>query len=187
MIDALIGMVSLVYFAAISIATRRHFKPARYPLGMFVISAASVFAISSFALHAFWLGLHFRALALLLILAAFALFSWAVRHSRDGKLALAFDTQNESEAVINTGPWQYMRHPFYASYSIFWLACALATQHISSVLAFLFLFSIYVMSAYREEGALTRGPLRDEYLAYRKSVGFLLPKFSNWNGFRGHV
>lgn len=187
MFDFLIGLVGLGYFISISLATRRHFKRARYPAGMFVISALSVAAITTFALHAFWIGLVFEELALAMILAAFALFVWAIRHSRNGVLALAFDTENPSERVVDTGPWRYMRHPFYASYSIFWLACALATQHLSSVLCFILLFSIYFYSARQEEGALTRGPLRDEYLAYRKNVGFFLPKLPNWNGFRGHV
>lgn len=187
MFEILIGLVGLGYFAAISLATRRHFKSGRYPAGMFLISALSVAGITVFALHAFWLGLHFQVLALPMILVAFALFEWAIRHSRNGVLALAFDTESQSERIIDTGPWRYMRHPFYASYGMFWLATALATQHIASVFAFLSLFSVYVYSAFREEGALTSGPLREEYLAYRKNVGFLLPKLSNRNGFRGHV
>jgi protein-S-isoprenylcysteine O-methyltransferase Ste14 len=69
-----------------------------------------------------------------------------------------------------------MRHPFYASYVIFWLACALATQHVISVIVFLTLSGIYTYSALREERALSSGPLRKDYIAYRETVGFFYPR-----------
>ena len=99
-----------------------------------------------------------------------------MRHSKNKGLTLALDEQMQSESIITTGPWRYMRHPFYASYMIFWLGCALATQHIISVIAFLTLSGIYAYSARREERALSSGPLRKDYIEYRDTVGFFYPR-----------
>jgi protein-S-isoprenylcysteine O-methyltransferase Ste14 len=176
MFDFLTGLVGLVYFLSISVATRQHFRSQRYPLGMYVISVLSLVGLATFLVIAFRAQLIFAGASLALIVAAQGLFFWAVRHSRNRNLTLAMDTDMQSESIIRTGPWRYMRHPFYASYMIFWLACALATQHIISVIVFLTLSAIYTYSALREERVLSSGPLRKDYIEYRETVGFFYPR-----------
>lgn len=176
MFDVLTGLVGLVYFLWISIATRQHFRSERYPLGMYVISALSLTGLLPFLYFAVRGELVFPGLSLVLILLALALFVWAIRHSRNCQLTLAMDDEMQSESIIRTGPWRFMRHPFYASYMMFWLACALATQHVISVIAFLTLSGIYTHAARREERALSTGPLRKDYIEYRESVGFFYPR-----------
>jgi protein-S-isoprenylcysteine O-methyltransferase Ste14 len=176
MFDILAGIVGLAYFLSISIATRQHFKSGRYPLGMYVISTLSLVGLTVFLTLAFQGQLVFVGACLALTLVAQALFAWAIRHSRDKRLTLALDDEMQSETIIRTGPWRYMRHPFYASYMIFWLACALATQHLISVIVFLTLSGIYTYSALREERVLSSGPLRKDYIAYRETVGFFYPR-----------
>lgn len=176
MFDVLTGLVGLAYFLWISVATRQHFRSDRYPIGMYVISALSLMGLMPFLYFAFRGELAFSVPSLVLILLALALFVWAIRHSRNRQLTLAMDGQMQSESIIRTGPWRYMRHPFYASYMVFWLACALATQHVISVIAFLTLSGIYTVAARREERALSSGPLRKEYIEYRDTVGFFYPR-----------
>ena len=176
MFDFLTGIVGLAYFLSISIATRQHFNSDKYPRGMYVISALSLVGLIVFLALAFLGQLIFTGASLALILFAQALFTWAIRHSRDKQLTLAVDDQMQSATIIRTGPWRYMRHPFYASYLIFWLACALATQHLISVIVFLTLSGIYTYSALREERVLSSGPLRKDYIAYRETVGFFYPR-----------
>ncbi len=176
MFDFLTGVVGLVYFVSISVATRQHFRSDRYPLGMYVISALSLAGLGTFLGLAFRGELVFAGLSLALVVAAQGLFVWAVRHSRNRNLTLAMDTEMQSETIIRTGPWRYMRHPFYASYMIFWLACALATQHIISVIVFLTLSAIYTYAALREERVLSSGPLRKDYIEYRETVGIFYPR-----------
>ena len=176
MFDYLAGVLGLGYFLSISIATRQHFESKSYPVGMYVISALSLVGLATFLWFAFRNSLVFTGLSLALILAAQILFVWAIRHSRKARLTLALDDQMQSETIIKTGPWRYMRHPFYASYMIFWLACALAAQNLISVIVFLTLSGIYTYSALREERALSSGPLRHDYIAYRDTVGFFYPR-----------
>jgi protein-S-isoprenylcysteine O-methyltransferase Ste14 len=143
---------------------------------MYVISAVSLVGLVTFLVFAFRGQLVFTGLSLGLILIAQALFIWAILHSRGAKLTLAMDEQMQSGRIIRTGPWRYMRHPFYASYLIFWLACALAAQHVISLIVFVTLSGIYTYSARREERALSSGPLRKDYIEYRDSVGFFYPR-----------
>jgi protein-S-isoprenylcysteine O-methyltransferase Ste14 len=176
MFDFVTGLIGLAYFLSISIATKQHFRSESYPAGMYLISAMSLVGLSTFLYFAFRGELVFTGISLVLIAIAQALFTWAIRHSKDKRLSLAMDEQMQSGSIITTGPWRYMRHPFYASYMIFWLACALATQHIISVIAFLTLSGIYAYSARREEHALSTGPLRKDYIEYRDTVGFFYPR-----------
>lgn len=177
MFDFFTGLVGLVYFLSISVATKQHFRSEKYPLGMYVISVLSLVGLATFLVIAFRAQLIFAGASFTLIVAAQGLFLWAVRHSRNRNLTLALDTEMQSETIIRTGPWRYMRHPFYASYMIFWLACALATQHVISVIVFLTLSAIYTYAALREERVLSAGPLRKDYIEYRETVGLFYPRF----------
>jgi protein-S-isoprenylcysteine O-methyltransferase Ste14 len=176
MFDFVTGLVGLLYFVSISIATKQHFRSDHYPAGMYVISGLSLVGLVTFLVFAFNGQLVFTGLCLGLILIAQGLFAWAVHHSKEADLALALDDKMQSNRIIRTGPWRYMRHPFYASYVIFWLACALGAQHVISAIVFLTLSGIYTYSARREERALCAGPLRKDYIEYRDSVGFFYPR-----------
>ena len=176
LIEYLAGFVALAYFLMISAATKQHFVSEKYPLGMYIISFLSLVGLFTFLLHAFLWDLNFSAAALALIFVAFALFIWAARHSQKKNLSLAFDEETKINEIIMSGPWKYVRHPFYASYVLFWTGCALGTTHPTSVVVAVSLLFIYVYSAVREERALTESRYGDRYLEYRKNAGFFLPK-----------
>jgi len=177
--DFLTGLTALAYFLVISAATKQHFASGKYPLGMYLISILSLFGLFAFLVHAFVWSLEFTVISLVLIGLAFALFLWAVKHSRQKNLSLAFDKETRVDGIITTGPWRYVRHPFYVSYILFWLACALGTTHPTSAVVFATLFFIYVYSAIQEERALKQGSYADAYLTYQENAGFLLPKLAS--------
>jgi protein-S-isoprenylcysteine O-methyltransferase Ste14 len=177
--DFLIGLVALTYFLVISAATRQHFASEKFPRGMYVISLLSLIGLFAFLMHAFLWELEFAVTSLVLIGLAFALFLWAARHSRQKNLSLAFDEDIKVDGIITTGPWRYVRHPFYVSYILFWLACALGTIHPTSIVVSATLLFIYVYSAIREERTLRQGRHADAYLAYQDNAGFLLPRLGS--------
>lgn len=181
MFDFLTGLAALAYFLVISAATKQHFASEKYPLGMYLISILSLVGLFAFLVHAFVWSLDFTVVSFVLIGVAFGLFLWAVQHSRQKNLSLAFDTETRIDGIITTGPWRYVRHPFYVSYILFWLACALGTTHPTSVVVFATLLFIYVYSALREERTLKQGRYADAYLAYQENAGFLLPKLVSRN------
>ena len=175
-IDYCVGFLALAYFLMISAATKQHFASEKYPIGMYVISILSLFGLTTYLWHAFLGNLDHYILPSALILIAFALFVWAIRHSSKKKLSLAFDEEPKVDGIITTGPWRYIRHPFYLSYILFWLACAIGTTHFTSIVVLATLLFIYGYSARREETILKQSPYGDEYLQYRENVGFFLPK-----------
>lgn len=171
------ALIGALYFVEISIALRRHFRSDRFPPGVYLLMAVCLTGIGVFLVHAVQGDLHYEAVFMALTVAAYLLFKWAVSHSRN-RLKLAFDADVQSDAIISTGPWKYIRHPFYSSYITFWMACAIATQHPLSLAAFLALLAVYVRTARAEERGLTAGPLGEEYSAYRARTGFLFPRLT---------
>tara|TARA_B100001059_G_C17584970_1_gene451769 strand:- start:128 stop:682 length:555 start_codon:yes stop_codon:yes gene_type:complete len=180
-IDFVIGFIAISYFLVIAAATKQHFRPGKYPAGMYVISALSLIGIITFMTYAFVRGFAYAAVPLILMLVAFVLFFWAILHSKKTELPLAFDEGAHVSGIITSGPWAYVRHPFYVSYTLFWSGCAIATMSQASALVSATLIVIYIYSAMKEEKTLRTGPHGDTYLTYRSSTGFCLPNFWSRN------
>ena len=176
MIDFITGLLALAYFALISAATKQHFVSEKFPLGMHVISVISLIGLFTFLVHAFSERLHATIAVIPLILVAVTMFLWAVKHSRSEQLSLAFDTRTTVKGIITSGPWKYVRHPFYTSYIVFWLACALGTRHPTSIIVLIALSFIYGYSAMQEEASLSQGKYGNDYRLYQKNARFFLPK-----------
>ena len=175
--DVVIGLAALAYFLVIAAATKQHFSSEKYPVGMMLISTISLVGISVFMAHAFLTSLEYRALVFGMILAAAALFAWAIRHSHNRRLSLAFDEDLNIDGIITTGPWHYVRHPFYSSYALFWCACALGTTHVASITVCVTLVFIYIYSAIKEEAVLDRSDHGSDYLDYKSRTGFFFPRY----------
>jgi protein-S-isoprenylcysteine O-methyltransferase Ste14 len=113
--------------------------------------------------------------ALVILVASLALFLWAAKTTRSTRLRLAFD-RGSPGFVVQSGPYRYIRHPFYASYILFWLGCTVATVH-PLMLIFLAVFgAINLTAAFREERAYAASPFAEEYLNYRNTAGLLWPR-----------
>ena len=122
----------------------------------------------------FW---HLRgcpAAALPLYGASFALFWWAVRVSRR-KLAACGQGVTTQE-ILQTGPYRFIRHPFYTAYDLAWIGGFVATGGWPLALAVLVMGSIYEHSAREEEAGFAAGPLAPEYRDYATRTGKYLPR-----------
>lgn len=172
----LTGAAGLAYFLMISAATKQHFVSDKFPIGMYVISAVSLIGLFTFLAHAFVATLNLPVAVLGIIISSSALFVWSIHHSRMKGLSLAFDDAIKIDGIITSGPWSYIRHPFYSSYILFWLACALGTMHPTSIVVLATLTFIYVYSAAQEERALRESEFKHEFICYREKSGFILPK-----------
>jgi protein-S-isoprenylcysteine O-methyltransferase Ste14 len=78
--------------------------------------------------------------------------------------------------LFDAGPFRFVRHPFYMSYLIFWVACALATSCLLVMTITILLATIYSVAALQEQNAFLSSALRPEYEAYRRTTGFFWPK-----------
>lgn len=111
-----------------------------------------------------------------LYLLACGLFSWTAQSVRGRNFRLAY-VDGSPPAVFCGGPYRWVRHPFYLSYTLAWLAGVVALGDWRLLMTPAIMGAFYVAAAYREERQLLRGPAAEDYRAYRRHAGVLLPKF----------
>lgn len=171
--------LSLVAFAAFSWGVFGHFcapdgnMPSRMRLlslgnvGCFAILSHSI--VSSPSMH---LAGIVAAAGLFL---SIALFAWAVAATRRSRLHVAFSGAR-SEAVIAIGPYRYIRHPFYASYMLFWMSGAAATAAILGWIASTTMVIAYCRIAAEEEAQILSSVTGGDYASYMLRAGRFLPR-----------
>ncbi len=136
-------------------------------------------SFSAFLLQlvALWIGQMEGARALsgvCLLLAGLALFVWAWAANRGAPLTRPF-LNDIPDHLVSSGPYRWVRHPFYSSYLLVlvagWVASAAWWYGIVVLLGGL----QYLLAARHEEAKFMASPLREAYAAYRKRTGMLLP------------
>ena len=175
--NILVLIVGLLCYLITGLVIRGHFASATMTREIRFALFASYFGIAAFI----YLMLRDRhaigalMTPLVIFAASLTLFLWAVQTTRSERLKLAFDPEAPG-SVVQTGPYRYIRHPFYASYILFWLGCTIATMH-PFMLVFLILFTaINLTAARREERSFDTSPFAEQYVNYRKTAGLLWPK-----------
>lgn len=104
-----------------------------------------------------------------------ALFWWAIKSAGQ----LDFASSGSKGEIITTGAFGFVRHPFYLSYLIVWLASTLLLNSIFLWLSALVLVGVYISSARTEEAGIVAGEQSAAYLAYREKVGMLVPRIAS--------
>lgn len=126
-------------------------------------------------------------LGILLYVAALLLFWSAIAVNWKRPLALAF-TSKPPHHLTAGGPYRWVRHPFYTSYFIGWVAGGIATENPWTLLALPVMGFLYVVAALSEERLYARSSLSSGYLSYQHEVGMFFPKastlFAGRSGFR---
>jgi protein-S-isoprenylcysteine O-methyltransferase Ste14 len=82
------------------------------------------------------------------------------------------------KALVTRGPFAVIRHPFYVSYSLAWLAAPVATHGPFVTVMALVAIGIYVIAARREERALEER-FGEAYRTYKHGTGMVLPSLSS--------
>jgi protein-S-isoprenylcysteine O-methyltransferase Ste14 len=103
-----------------------------------------------------------------------ALFWWAVRVTRH--CLAACGTGQHSQRIVRSGPYAWIRHPFYTSYNLAWVAGFMATRWWPLAPSTLVMACIYDYFACQEESAYLRGDLAAAYRRYRLRTGKYLPR-----------
>lgn len=158
-------------------AMLRHFRSVGpMPHGMRLVGALSILIMGVFAwqVSAMPLSAAWPA-ALALMIGSLALFGWTVRTTRNADFALAF-AGVQPRGILVTGPFRYVRHPFYTSYIIFWLAICIATTSSLCWLGSIVLLVCYVVAARQEERNISLGRFAAEYGHYASRTGMFLPR-----------
>lgn len=177
-LDLVVTLVGLAVFGHHVWALRGHFASDRMTSGartisLFALVTCLVMIYLGWSIEQPWQA---SLLGIVLILSSLMLFWGAVRASQAARLRYAFDDAMPQSLVV-TGPYQRIRHPFYASYLLFWLGWAIATWTLWALLPVAIMGLLYTRAARYEEGLLGNSSMAADYAAYRLQAGFFWPKF----------
>lgn len=181
-LSILLALSGLVIFGGFAWGVRGHFVSPNLPIGMKLIVALSSLGMVGYLLD---LGNAVvpdwrRAGALGLQALAGGLFLWACAATRRDRPAVAF-SRSDPVRLFDAGPFRFVRHPFYTSYLLFWVGCAVATSSLLVDAITILLITIYSAAALQEQNAFLSSALRPDYEAYRSTTGFFWPKLRLWN------
>lgn len=134
---------------------------------------------------------HFGAIALLgsvgpnwaiaaigMYVGATLLFLSALEAARRVPLPRTFVDDPLPKALITRGPFAVIRHPFYLSYSIAWLAAPVATHGPLVTVLALLAIGIYAAAARREE-KLLEDRFGEAYRHYKNGTGMVVPSLAS--------
>ncbi|PPC88317.1 MAG: hypothetical protein CTY31_03845 [Hyphomicrobium sp.] len=158
--------LNVAFFLAMVWSSYRHFqRVGREPLGASLLSMATVCG----TVMDTWLALSLPTapswallIAILLSVTALMVFFAAIRETRAAAFSLAFSDTTPG-AVVSSGVYGVVRHPFYSAYILYWSSwVALTGIHPAAASFCIGMIVAYVFAARKEERLLmTR--LDEEY------------------------
>jgi protein-S-isoprenylcysteine O-methyltransferase Ste14 len=110
-----------------------------------------------------------------LALCAVVLYEWTRRTVMDRKFYTALGGDVPA-AVCQSGPYKFVRHPFYLSYAIAFLAVVAAFPSLTTGCVCLLNMGLFLYMAFDDERVLLRSQLAADYQAYRMRAGMFLPR-----------
>lgn len=174
----LMGCLCLCAFISFVWATRSHFVDTQeLPLRMFllfILTPTGTFGtLLTYYKQASFHG--FPRLGLMLYAMSLVLFWWAIvtTHAKR-ELSIAFSSDLPC-SLIETGPYRWVRHPFYASYLLFWLAGFVITGAWWLAVILIVMMCLYCQAAATEENKFARSALAKEYAAYTARTWMFIP------------
>lgn len=108
--------------------------------------------------------------------AGLSLFWWSIRTARQ----LDFAFSSKVGAIVTSGPFGLVRHPFYTSYILVWLTSSLLFRSPILWITLLYLITFYYLSARREERIILESDQGKPYRLYQNKVGMFLPRIKSW-------
>jgi protein-S-isoprenylcysteine O-methyltransferase Ste14 len=171
----IVACLGLACFVAFSWAVKGHFRATgAMPMGTKLIGAVSLLGLLTF-LWQLRNGVAAWPVVAGLFALALGLFRWTVHTTRFYPPTLAFDT-DQPHILFCYGPYQYVRHPFYLSYMLFWTGTAIGAATPSAWAVPLIMGALYHKAALREEQKFARSDLASDYDVYRRQAGMFLPR-----------
>lgn len=119
-----------------------------------------------------WIGIGLGIIAGLL-------FFWTLRNL--GKNLTDTVVTRKQHSLVTSGPYRWVRHPFYSSATLFILANSLAAANWFLSLTGVLFFILIVIRTRKEEEHLL-GRFGDEYRKYMKQTGRFFPRISRASG-----
>lgn len=115
--------------------------------------------------------------AAIILIVSLWLFSATVRINSSRPLSLAY-SKDMPLHLQRSGPYRWVRHPFYSSYLLCMFGAAVAIHSPWALLLVLAGFAIYFHAARFEEKKFEARDLCSEYARFKAEVGMFLPRLS---------
>jgi protein-S-isoprenylcysteine O-methyltransferase Ste14 len=176
MLDILVSALAILTVGTYSWSIKAHFKSKTLPDGAKLISGLVI--LSGVVLLGLTWALVQPAAAqwagLALMAAAYALFWRTIAETRAASLLAAFD-ESVPGSLVTTGPYRFVRHPFYSTYLLFWFGWAVAAWSVWAIIPFIGMAVTYWRAALDEEAKFARTPMAAQYANYMKSTARFVP------------
>jgi len=114
---------------------------------------------------------------LALLACSTALFWNTVRNHGNKKLTLAF-SEDTPETLFNNGSYRIVRHPFYTSYLLTYIAGWAFTVSWAMLAVVALMAAVYGSAARMEERKFRESSLSEMYAQYKANTGMFFPKLS---------
>jgi protein-S-isoprenylcysteine O-methyltransferase Ste14 len=106
---------------------------------------------------------------------ALALFLAAIEAARRVPMTRTFVYEPKCSTILTEGPYRFIRHPIYLSYSLAWSAAPVATHNVWLGLTAIGMIACYMVSARDEERMLLSGLRGAEYRQWQARTWRLIP------------
>ncbi|MEM9332364.1 MAG: isoprenylcysteine carboxylmethyltransferase family protein [Pseudomonadota bacterium] len=158
-------------------ALRYHFDMPVTPPGVRVISTLVILSALtlSFLVLFYSQPLLPQVLGFAMLLFSLYLCWRTIKETADAKLLAAFDEKLPKQ-LLTTGPYAYVRHPFYTSYLIQWIGWAIASWSVWGLVPIVFMSTTYYLAAKGEEKKFLNTEMADAYRTYQANTGRFFPK-----------
>jgi protein-S-isoprenylcysteine O-methyltransferase Ste14 len=108
---------------------------------------------------------------------SFVLFEWARRTVRGKFFSYAF-SRDVPQFLLTSGPYAYIRNPFYSSYLLAYVGAAILFPGIATLFVVAMMGILLAKAARYEESKFQRSAVVAEYAAYRQRTGMFIPRRS---------
>lgn len=175
--DSLVTLAAVVTIGTYIWSVRGHFSSPSLPPGAKLLSAVVLLGAAGMIVLVWHVDQPVLAAAagLALQLASNLLFWSAIGATRSARLLSAF-TEDNPHGLVRSGPYRYVRHPFYTSYILFWAGFAVAAWSPWGVVPVIGLSVAYYRAAVEEEQKFSRTAMAADYAAYMQTTGRFFPR-----------
>lgn len=175
--DTIANVLGLGICAAHAWSLRFHFNMPTMPSGVWIITTLVIAseALLFFLCYWFQQPLSAQIIGTALMSVSVLLFWWTIKETRSAKLRAAFD-EYLPHCVLNTGPYAYVRHPFYLSYLLLWSGWGIASWNIWGVVPLITMGTTYLLAAREEEANFAKSEHAGAYADYARKTGRFFPR-----------
>ena len=108
------------------------------------------------------------------VIVSVLIFYWAMSSYGSVRPGIAF-SPGVRGSINTSGPYKFVRHPFYLSYIIYWIGVVLIIPEFLIFCGVVFMISLYYYAARKEECLILKTNLSEAYTEYKKNTGMFLP------------